>query len=254
MAIWDYMDQMVSAERLAAGKAALAANGPLLARIEQRYGVDRYMVLAIWGIESHYGAVLSNPKLFKGTIPSLATLAYSGGRLAKFGRQQLVVALRIIQRGDVTPAAMTGSWAGAMGQTQFIPTTFETYAVDFDGDGRRDIWKSNADALASTANYLRASGWQSGETWGYEVTVPPAYDIGKTGEHPLAWWAAHGVMRASGAAFPRAADKASLYAPNGREGAGLPAAAEFPRDQALQQRQQLRPGRRPSRRQAARRR
>ena len=218
MAIWDYMDQMVSDERIAGGKAALASNGDLIASIEKHYGVDRYMVLAIWGIESHYGAVLSNPKLFKNTIPALATLAWSGGRLARFGRQQLVAALRIVQRGDITPAAMTGSWAGAMGQTQFIPTTFETYAVDFDGDGRRNIWTSNADALASTANYLRASGWQSGETWGYEVTVPAAYDITKTGEHPLTWWAAHGVVRANSAAFPRAGDRASLFLPNGRSG------------------------------------
>jgi membrane-bound lytic murein transglycosylase B len=105
-----------------------------------------------------------------------------------------------------------------MGQTQFIPTTFETYAVDFDGDGRRNIWTSNADALASTANYLRASGWRSGETWGYEVTVPKTYDLGKTGVHTLAWWAGHGVVRANGAAFPRAGDRATLFLPNGRAG------------------------------------
>ena len=117
-------------------------------------------------MESHYGAVLNNPKLFKSTIRSLATLAYSGGRLAKFGRQQLVAALKILQRGDVSPEGMIGSWAGAMGQTQFIPTTYEAYAVDFDGDGHRNIWTSAADALASTANYLRESGWQIGRDLG----------------------------------------------------------------------------------------
>ena len=215
MAIWDYMDQMVSDERLTAGKAALAADASILARVERQYGVDRYIVLAIWGIESHYGAVFSNPRLFKNTIPSLATLAYAGGKLANFGRQQLVAALKIIQRGDITLAGMTGSWAGAMGQTQFIPTTYEAYAVDFDGDGKRNIWTSNADALASTANYLRASGWQSGETWGYEVSVPAGFS--GNGQHPLSWWALHGVSRAS-CAFPRPADRAVLYAPTGAVG------------------------------------
>jgi membrane-bound lytic murein transglycosylase B len=218
MKIWDYMDQMVSSERISQGQAALAANGKLLAAIEQRYGVDRATVMAVWGIESHYGAVLSNPRLVKRTIPSLATLAYSGGRLAKFGRQQLVSALKILQRGDITLGGMTGSWAGAMGQTQFIPTTFEAYAVDFDGDGRRNIWTSNADALASTANYLKASGWQSGATWGYEVVVPGSYDIKKGGEHTLGYWADQGVVRVGDRAYPRKGDKATLYLPNGRDG------------------------------------
>jgi membrane-bound lytic murein transglycosylase B len=213
MPLWAYLDQMVSDDRLAKGKAALAADSSLLARIEQRYGVDRYVVLAIWGIESHYGAALTNARLYKQTIPALATLAYSGGRLAKYGRTQLVAALRILQRGDVSLAGMTGSWAGAMGQTQFIPTTFEAYAVDFDGDGRRNIWTSNADALASTANYLHISGWRPGETWGYEVTVPAGFDAAKVGAHPISWWARRGFVRANGAAFPRPGDVATLFAP-----------------------------------------
>jgi membrane-bound lytic murein transglycosylase B len=194
------------------------ANDSVLARIEKTYGVDRYTVLAVWGIESHYGMIFANPRLFKQTIPSLATLAYTGGRLAKFGREQLVAALKIIQRGDVTPEGMLGSWAGAMGQTQFIPTTYQAFAVDFDGDGHRDIWTSNADALASTANYLRASGWQSGSTWGYEVSVPATYDIRKTAEHALGWWSDQGIVRVGGKAFPRKTDKAALYLPNGRRG------------------------------------
>jgi membrane-bound lytic murein transglycosylase B len=218
MAVWNYMDQMVSDERISEGTSALKTNADLLQRIENRYGVDRYTVLAIWGMESHYGAVLKNPKLFKQTIPSLATLAYSGGRLAKFGRQQLIAALKIIQRGDVTPEAMTGSWAGAMGQTQFIPTTFEAFAVDFDGDGHRNIWTSEADALASAANYLRESGWQSGATWGYEVTIPGGYDIKKTSERTLGSWADQGVVRVGGKSFPRPREKARLYLPNGRAG------------------------------------
>ncbi len=218
MKIWNYLDQMVSDERLSEGKAAIAAHAALLGRIEQRYGVDRYIVAAIWGIESHYGAVLSNPKLVKNTIRSLATLAWSGGRLAKYGRKQLVAALKIVQRGDISAPAMSGSWAGAMGQTQFIPTTFEAYAVDFDGDGHRNIWTSVPDALASAANYLKKAGWEAGRTWGYEVKLPPGFNTRRTSERSLAAWQKLGVRRADGAAFPRPADRASLWLPNGTDG------------------------------------
>ncbi len=216
MKIWDYLDQMVSDDRISEGRAALARYNDLLGRIEARYGVDRDIIVAIWGMESHYGAVLTRSSLIKSTIRSLATLAYSGGRLAHFGRKQLVVALKIIQRGDVTPQGMTGSWAGAMGQTQFIPTTFEAYGVDFDGDGRRDIWTSPADALASTANYLHASGWRHGQTWGYEVTVPKSLKVHSP--RSLAAWARLGVVRVGGLSFPRPRDRASLYRPNGANG------------------------------------
>ncbi len=227
MAIWNYLDQMVSDERISEGLAALKEYGSVLSRIEARYGVDRYTVVAIWGIESHYGHIFSNPRLFKGTIRSLATLAYSGGRLAKFGRQQLIAALRILERGDVDLAGMIGSWAGAMGQTQFIPTTFLSFAVDFDGDGHRNIWTSNADALASTANYLKKSGWQSGETWGYEVTVPAGFKTAKAGSRTLAAWSSAGIKRANGQGFPRGGDKASLYMPNGRQGPAFLLLANF---------------------------
>jgi len=216
MAIWDYLDQMVSDERLSEGRAVLARDADLLARIEARYGVDREVVVAIWGMESHYGSVLTRQSLIKNTIRSLATLAYSGGRLAKFGREQLVAALKIVQRGDVDPDHMTGSWAGAMGHTQFIPTTFEAYGVDFDGDGRRNIWTSEADALASAANYLRASGWRSGHTWGYEVSVPAGVTAG--GERTLASWSNLGIRRINGQGFPRPGDTATLYRPNGANG------------------------------------
>jgi membrane-bound lytic murein transglycosylase B len=216
MPIWNYMDMMVSEERISEGKAALQKYGTTLARIEERYGVDRYVVAAIWGMESHYGAVLTNPKLVKNTIRSLATLAYSGGRLAKFGRQQLVAALRILQRGDISIKGMTGSWAGAMGQTQFIPTTYNAYAADYDGDGHRNIWTSVPDALASTANYMHKAGWQTGETWGYEVALPK--DFKKSGTHSLGEWHKLGVDRIGGKAYPRPADKASLFIPAGRGG------------------------------------
>ena len=216
--IWIYLDRMVSEERLSEGAAILRQHGNLLARVEERYGVDRYVVAAIWGMESHYGIIFTNPRLYKNTIRSLATLAYSGGRLAKYGRTQLVSALKIVQRGDIHPDGMIGSWAGAMGHTQFIPTTFEAYGVDFDGDGHRNIWTSPADALASTANYLAKSGWQKGHAWGYEVTVPAKVDTGKSGARTLKAWADLGVRRVGGEAYPRPGDSATLYLPNGRNG------------------------------------
>lgn len=216
MEIWNYLEQMVSDERIMEGRAILQRDRLLLNRIEARYGVDKEVVVAVWGIESHYGSVLTRPSLVKNTIRSLATLAYSGGRLAKFGRQQLVAALKIVERGDVTTEGMTGSWAGAMGHTQFIPTTFEVYGVDFDGDGRRNIWTSEADALASAANYLKASGWRTGETWGYEVVVPAG--VGSRGERTLASWSKLGVRRVGGRPLPRPGDKATLYRPAGAHG------------------------------------
>src|SRR5688572_2331926 len=162
--LWEYVSVRVSDKRIAAGREMLAQHRPLLDSLEARYGVDRHILVSIWGMESFYGEVLSNPKIVKSVIRSLATLAYADRRRQKFGRQQLVAALKILQRGDISIAGMTGSWAGAMGHTQFIPTTFEAYAVDFDGDGRRDLWNSVADALGSAASYLKESGWVAGKT------------------------------------------------------------------------------------------
>jgi membrane-bound lytic murein transglycosylase B len=218
MPIWNYIDMMVSEERISGGKAALAKYAGTLAKIEERYGVDRYIVVAIWGMESLYGSVLTNPKLVKNTIRSLATLVYSGGRLAKFARPQLIVALTIVQRGDVSVKGMVGSWAGAMGQTQFIPTTYNAFAVDFEGDGHRNIWTSAPDALASTANYLKKSGWRPGETWGYEIALPKDFNLRKSGPHTLAEWHKLGVDRIGGKPYPRPDERASLFLPAGREG------------------------------------
>ena len=152
--LWDYVSKRVSDKRIKGGRDMLVRYRTMLDAIESRYGVDRHILVAIWGMESFYGEVLSNPKIVKGVIRSLATLAYADRRRAKFGRQQLIAALKILQRGDISIEGMTGSWAGAMGHTQFIPTTYEAYAVDFDGDGRRDLWNSPADAIGSAANYL----------------------------------------------------------------------------------------------------
>ena len=169
--VWEYLDSAVSPQRVVKGQQLLADHADTLRRIEQRYGVERSVLVAVWGMESNFGSNMGNMNV----IRSLATLAHEGRR-PQFAQEQLLAALAILQHGDVQPQRMQGSWAGAMGQTQFIPTTYQRHAVDFDGDGRRDIWDSTADALASTANYLRASGWQAGHGWGMEVRLPQGFD------------------------------------------------------------------------------
>ncbi|MGL4279094.1 MAG: lytic murein transglycosylase [Albidovulum sp.] len=217
--IWDYLESAVSADRIANGRAALDANRALLDRIEAAYGVDKEVVVAIWGLESAYGT-------FRGSIPiipAMATLAFDGRRGAFF-EGQLVAALRIVQAGDVDASLMTGSWAGAMGHTQFMPTSFLEHAVDFTGDGRRDIWSDDpSDALASTAAYLRHFGWRKGEPWGVEVRVPEGFDYGLTGERvkkPAAEWAALGIRDMDGRAVPDHGP-ASVLMPAGARGAAF---------------------------------
>ena len=166
--IWEYLDKAVSDERVANGKKALRKYGRLLKQIEATYGVDKEIVTAVWGLESSYGANRGDLPL----IQSLATLAYDGRR-GGFFEDQLIAALKIIQAGNVAPRNMTGSWAGAMGHTQFIPTSYLAFAVDHDGDGKRDIWSDDpTDALASTAAYLARSGWKHSARWGIEVRLP----------------------------------------------------------------------------------
>ena len=218
---WDYVETRVSEKRIANGREALVQYRSILDQVEAAYGVDRHLLVSIWGMESSYGQVLSDPKIVKGVIRSLATLAYADPRRKRFGRQQLLASLRILQRGDISIAGMTGSWAGAMGHTQFIPTTYQAYAVDFDGNGRRDLWNSPADALASAANYLNKSGWISSKTWGYEVVLPRNFDyrLAETeASHTIGRWTELGVQRARGEAFPRAGDEAVLLAPAGASG------------------------------------
>ncbi|MEZ5447572.1 MAG: lytic murein transglycosylase [Thiolinea sp.] len=171
--IWEYLENAASPERLDLGQLRLQEHGPLLERIAAHYGVDAHYLVAIWGMESSYGRDTGNYSV----IRSLATLAYAGREERRaFWREQLLAALRILQRGDMSMVELRGSWAGAIGHTQFIPTTFEAYAVDFDGDGHRNLKDSMADALASTANYLAKSGWQSGLKWGEEVRLPDDFD------------------------------------------------------------------------------
>lgn len=217
--IWEYLDSAASAARVANGKAALQKHRPLLDRIEARYGVDKDVVVAIWGLESAYGTFRGNNPV----IPSLATLAYDGRRGAFF-EEQLVAALKILQNGDTRAANMTGSWAGAMGHTQFIPTSYQALAVDFDGDGRRDIWSDDpTDALASTANYLARNGWQRGKPWGVEVRLPRGFDYAQANRKikklPSAW-ARLGVVGGNGQTVPDHG-QASVLLPAGAEGAAF---------------------------------
>ncbi len=217
--IWTYLDSAVSEDRVAGGRKALARHADLLDRIEAAYGVEKEVVVAIWGLESAYGG-------FRGTtpvIPALATLAHDGRRAALFERQ-LLDALRIVQAGDIGADRMIGSWAGAMGHTQFMPSSYLALAVDFDGDGRRDIWGEDpADALASAAAYLAHHGWTKGMPWGVEVTLPEGFDFGRTGERirlPVAEWRAMGVRPARGGELPDHGP-GSILLPAGHRGAAF---------------------------------
>lgn len=217
--IWQYLESAASNTRIANGKKALTTQTRTLDAIERRYGVEKEVVVAIWGLESAYGA-------FRGSndvVQSLATLAYEGRRGAFF-EEQLVAALKILQSGDTDPRNMTGSWAGAMGHTQFIPTSYLAYAVDFNGDGRRDIWSNDpTDALASTAAYLKNAGWTKGQPWGVEVTIPNGFDYTlanrKIKKTPGAW-ARLGIKDMSGRTVKNHG-KASILLPAGAKGAAF---------------------------------
>ena len=216
--VWAYLDSALSNQRVATGRSRLSAEQQTLDAIEQRYGVDRHILAAIWGLESNYGQNMGSRQV----IRSLATLAHEGRRPG-FAHDQLLAALDILQHRDIEPSGMLGSWAGAMGQTQFIPTTYNQYAVDFDGNGRRDIWNSPADALASAANYLRASGWQSGQRWGQEVRLPANFDYALADpgvKKSVAEWQALGVRPTNQNSFAAtmAEQRAALLLPAGHKG------------------------------------
>ena len=216
--VWDYLDKAVSEDRIASGRVALAKNRAVLERISATYQVDPAVIVAIWGLESAYGQVRGD----FGTVEALATLAYAGRRQVFF-ETQLFAALRILQAGDVQAAQMKGSWAGAMGHTQFMPGTYLEQAVDFDGDGKRDIWGSDpTDALASTAAFLARWGWVKGQPWGVEVTLPQGFDLLQVGEKIRRGpeeWAALGVTRVGGGALPDALG--SVLLPGGARGAAF---------------------------------
>jgi membrane-bound lytic murein transglycosylase B len=214
--IWDYLDRSVSKRRITNGRAKLRKYNSKLRRIQGKFGVDRHVLVAIWGIETRYGRNKGSHHV----IQAMASMAYNGRR-TDFGRKQLLAALEILQRGDTTVARLKGSWAGAMGHTQFIPTTFNRYGVDFTGDGQRDIWRSMSDALASAANYLKQSGWDSGQPWGYEVKLPKTFDYGQSGlgvKKLTAEWVGLGVTRVDGGKFEQWALEASVIVPAGANG------------------------------------
>lgn len=211
----DYLAIAASDERVRTGRAKLGAYAGVLSEIEARYGVEARVVTAIWGLESRYGARRGDAPV----ISALATLAYDGRR-GGFFEKQLIAALKIIQNGDVSVTRMTGSWAGAMGHTQFIPTSYQAFAVDFRGDGRRDIWSDDpTDALASTAAYLKRNGWRRGQPWGVEVRLPAGFagPFGRGTRRSVAAWTAAGVRDMSGNAV-RDHGTASILAPYGAAG------------------------------------
>ncbi len=215
-AIWDYLDGAVSDTRVETGRARLAENAELLAQIEMRYHVDAHVVVAIWGLESSYGQIKGNTNI----IEALATLAYDGRRAA-WARTQLIAALQILDEGNMEPEAMRGSWAGAMGHTQFIPTSYLQYAVDFDGDGRRDLVNTYADALGSTASYLASFGWNADEPWGVEVILPDGFAYALTGRQNMqsfSQWRSLGVIYADGTPLPNIERTASIIVPGGAGG------------------------------------
>lgn len=211
--IWSYLDNAISQSRLERGRAAAEQHAATLAAVERKYGVDRRIVLGVWGMETNFGSFTGNMDV----IRSLATLAFKRYR-DDFFRDELLVALRMLEEGHVDRGGMRGSWAGAMGHTQFMPSSFMKYAVDHDGDGAKDIWSTIPDALASTANYLASFGWESGVPWGIEVNLPPGFDLAAgQGSVEFTRWAETGITRMDGSAMPRKG-KAYLYLPAGING------------------------------------
>lgn len=209
----EYLAKTVSSARVAKGRQLYEQHRELLERVSRDFGVQPRFILALWGMETDFGRITGGFQV----IPALATLAWEGRR-STFFRKELLDALKIIDEGHITPAKMSGSWAGAMGQPQFMPSSFLRFARDYDGDGRRDIWTSLPDVFASAANYLALSGWQGDQTWGREVRLPAGFNsalIDQKAVKSLAHWARLGVRQADGGALPVARLNASLVKPEG---------------------------------------
>ncbi|AXX45457.1 lytic murein transglycosylase [Acinetobacter baumannii] len=218
--IWDYLSGLVDEERVAFGKQKLAQHRDVLNRASQVYGVPAETIVAVWGVESNFGDISGKYPL----LQALGTLSCEGRRQSYF-RTEFFATMRILQRGDLTEDQLKGSWAGAFGHTQFMPSTYERLAVDFDGDGRRDLVSSTADALASTANFLNKAGWQTGMPWGFEVQIPAGMSIdgeGRRSKKPLSSWSARGVTRIDGSPLIQGplsgSTPAGLMAPAGPSG------------------------------------
>jgi membrane-bound lytic murein transglycosylase B len=217
MTLGGFLQKVVTAQRISDGRAQLAENWPLLSHVYQRFNVQPRFVVALWAVESDFGRTMGNFSV----ISSLATLAFEGRRAAYF-RPELIAALRIIDQGNITADAMLGSWAGAMGQCQFMPSTFLNFAVDFDGDGKRDIWNDRADVLGSIANYIAQLGWHGDQGWGRSVVLPANFDTRLSGldvRRSTSDWSRMGVRPTDSAALP--ATDASLVIPDGGAGPAL---------------------------------
>ena len=218
-AVWDYLDILVTDARIARGREVLAKNAATFAAVEKAYGVDRYIIAAIWGIESNYGTQGGD----RSVLNSTATLACIGRRQGYF-KDEFLAALEILHHGDLTPQQMRGSWAGAFGATQFMPTAFKKFAVDFDRDGKRNAVDDIPDIIASTAAKFKKDNWKPGQTLGYEVEVPQGFNYlhaDRAKSYTIAQWEHLGVRRAGGKPFPRNTDKAFLLAPAGADGPGF---------------------------------
>lgn len=214
--LWDYLAGLVDEQRVVDGRAQLATYRDLLATVAAQSGVEAETVVAVWGVESDYGRIFGKRPL----LTSLATLSCFGRRQSFF-RSEFLSLLKLLQSGDLRAESLTGSWAGAFGHTQFMPSTYARVAVDGDGDGRRDLVGSIPDALASTGRYLQLAGWRTGEPWGYEVKVPPGFDAalaGRTQRRPLKDWAARGVTRVDGTPLPAGDNASALLLPTGVQG------------------------------------
>ena len=214
--IWDYLAALVDEQRIADGQAMLKAHAGTLATVSQQYGVDPATVVAVWGVESDYGKTFGKRPL----LTSLSTLSCFGRR-QPFFRGEFFATLKLIQSGDLKAEGLAGSWAGAFGHTQFMPSTYQRIAVDGDGDGRRDLVASIPDALASTANYLKQAGWRTGEAWGHEVKLPATFDValaGRKSKRPLADWIARGVTRIDGSPIAASDAQAAVLLPAGANG------------------------------------
>jgi membrane-bound lytic murein transglycosylase B len=217
MTLSGFLEKVVTPQKTADGRAEMSENWALLTRVSQRFNVQPRFIVALWAVESNFGKVMGNYSV----VSSLATLAYEGRRAAYF-RPELIAALRIIDQGHIQDDAMVGSWAGAMGQCQFMPSTFLNYAVDFDGDGKRDIWNDRADVLGSIANYIAQLGWRGNESWGRSVVVPADFDTRLSGldiRRPTADWSRMGVRPADASPLPGV--EASLVIPDGGGGPAL---------------------------------
>jgi membrane-bound lytic murein transglycosylase B len=211
-----YLAKAVTPIRIDTGQQMKGSDAALLSAIEKKYGVDRHILLGIWGMESNFG----KDKGSMGVMRSLATLIYAG-RKKQYAREQLIAAFRILKNGMRAPDNFTGSWAAAMGHTQFIPTSYLAYAVDWTGDGKKDIWGSKEDALASTANYLAKAGWKSDRPWGWEVSLPANFNkalIGRSKWRPVSEWVKLGVKPAAGTSFSAPQADAFVMIPQGIDG------------------------------------